>query len=228
MTIVNGECYYCSAKRERGTCQSTRWHQGCGIGRAGFVRSERRPARERNPDRRICGAIPRRNHPPSSAARTPRKIGPKRTEPIKNAIRRCISFITGGIGDPGLVRDELREREVRKLDIEKQIQSARDSRPIAMHPNVARLYAKKVAQLQTLLTCEETRQKATDIIRSMIDRIEVHSTNDPKTPEIILKGALASILAFASTGSDPDATGRFMVVAGAGSHLYRTAAYFAG
>jgi len=117
------------------------------------------------------------------------------------------------------VRDELKSLEARKRDHERQIRSANVDRNIEAHPNMAELYAKKVTELRSLLTDETTRPQAMDIVRSMIDRIEIHTGAERGKPDVILVGALAQILAFtqqnktaASNGSD----GRVFMVAGVG------------
>ena len=88
---------------------------------------------------------------------------------------------------------------------------------------MADLYRKKVSELQTLLTDEATRPQAMDLIRSMIDHIEIHVGTERGRPDVILVGALAQILAFtqqnktaASNGSD----GRVLMVAGARNRRY--------
>ncbi len=85
--------------------------------------------------------------------------------------------------------------------------------------NMADLYRKKVSELQTLLTDETARPQAMDLIRSMIDHIEIHVGTERGRPDVILVGALAQILTFtqqnktaASNGSD----GRVLMVAGVG------------
>ncbi len=84
---------------------------------------------------------------------------------------------------------------------------------------MANLYRKKVSKLQTLLTDETARPRAMDLIRSMIERIEVHAGQEPGKPAVILVGALAQILAFtqqkttAASGSGDG--GRVLMVAGA-------------
>ena len=117
------------------------------------------------------------------------------------------------------MRDELKSLEARKRDHERQIRSANVDRNIEAHPNMAELYAKKVTELRSLLTDETTRPQAMDIVRSMIDRIEIHTGAERGKPDVILVGALAQILAFtqqnktaASNGSD----GRVFMVAGVG------------
>jgi hypothetical protein len=82
---------------------------------------------------------------------------------------------------------------------------------------MADLYAKKVSELQTLLIDETTRAQAMDIIRSMIDHIEIHPGTERGNPEVILVGALAQILAFAqqkTTAASNESDGKVLMVAG--------------
>ncbi len=90
---------------------------------------------------------------------------------------------------------------------------------ITPHPNMAKLYRRKVTELQSLLTDETARPQTMEIIRSMIERIEFHAGEERGKPNVILVGALAQILSFtqqsktaASLGDD----GRVLMVAGAG------------
>nr|MBC8269582.1 hypothetical protein [Rhodospirillaceae bacterium] len=137
---------------------------------------------------------------------------------VNAAIKRCLKYVTEGDGDPGLVRDELRTLEQQKKDLDHAIKSTHAETAIEVHPNIAELYHKKVMELQTLLTDETSRPQAMEIIRSMIDRIEVSVGEERGKAEVILVGALAQILTFtqqnktaASNGSD----GRVLLVAGA-------------
>ena len=109
--------------------------------------------------------------------------------------------------------------EVRKGDLDRQLAAAKEDSNIDLHPNIVELYAKKVTELQTLLSDENTRPQAMDIIRSMIDHIEIGDSGTRGNPDVILVGALAQILAYtqtnktaASSGSD----GRVLMVAGVG------------
>ncbi len=124
-----------------------------------------------------------------------------------------------------MVRDELRDLEVRKRDLERTLAATHEEQTIELHPNIADLYRKKVMELQSLLTDETARMQAMELIRSMIERIEVRAGREGGKPDVILIGTLAQILAFtqqsktaASNGSD----GRVLMVAGARNHLYRT------
>ena len=88
-----------------------------------------------------------------------------------------------------------------------------------VHPNIGELYAKKVGKLPVLLTDDATRPQAMDIIRSLIDRIEVTEGTERGKPDVVLIGALAAILAFTQNNTAAlisENGGRVLLVAGAG------------
>jgi len=223
MTIIGRERYYCSARRERGTCDSS-----VGIKAAEIetrVLTGLKDILAGNEDlidafaQEFKAEVTRlRKHRSSHERQTQKEMNK-----VNTSIKRCLTFITEGDGDPGLVRDELKALEVRKRNLERAIKNTLDDAKIEVHPNMAELYRKQVIELQSLLTDEASRPQAMDIIRSMIDRIEVHKGDDPKKADVILVGALAQILDFAQqnkTAASLDGTwgsdGRVLMVAGVG------------
>ena len=223
MTIINRERYTCSAKRERGTCDSP-------VGIKASVLEDRvltglKDILLGNED--LIDTFVSEFKAELARLRKQRGAHERHVQKdlnkVNTAIKRCLTFITEGDGDPGLVRDELRTLESRKRDLEKTLTASHDDLAIKPHPNMADLYRKKVSELQTLLIDENARQQAMDLIRSMIDHIEIHEGAERGNPEVILVGALAQILAFtqqnktaASNGSD----GRVLMVAGARNRRY--------
>ncbi|MEX2167498.1 MAG: hypothetical protein WD852_10865 [Methyloceanibacter sp.] len=103
-----------------------------------------------------------------------------------------MDFITGGDGDPGSVRDQLRRLEARKREIAADLKVQQGDMEITIHPNLPDLYRRKVSRLQRLLDDEETRSQAVEIIRSLIDRIEVHPGQERGHCEAIIVGAPGS------------------------------------
>ena len=90
---------------------------------------------------------------------------------------------------------------------------------------MAELYRKKVAELQTLLSDETNRPMAMELIRSMIEKIEVHDGEERGKPDVILVGVLAQILAFTqqnNTAASNGSGGRVLMVAGARCQRFRT------
>ena len=80
--------------------------------------------------------------------------------------------------------------------------------------------ARKIGDLNSLLQNEATKHHATEIIRSLIEKIVVSPTCQRGKSEVVLHGALASILAFANdtaqSGVLPSGVGRVLLVAGVG------------
>ena len=119
-----------------------------------------------------------------------------------------------------LVRDELCDLEQRKRLIERDLNSEQMDQVVDFHPNMAELYGRKVGALQDLLVDETARPQAVEIIRSLVERIDVlHPGAERVDRTVVLVGALAQILAFtqqqttAASGGDG---GTFLMVAGAG------------
>ena len=225
MTIVNRFRYYCSTKRERGTCASTVGIKAIDL--ENRILSGLKDILLGNEDlieafvAEFKAEIIRLRKQRGSHERQAQKELNK----VNRAIKRCLSFITEGDGDPGLVRDELRSLEGRKKDLELSLAADHREQEVELHPNIAELYGRKVAELQSLLTDETSRPQAMELIRAMIDRIEVHKGEERGKPEVILIGALSEILAFTqgnTTAAPNSNNGRVLMVAGARNQLFRT------
>lgn len=221
MTIVNRERYSCSARRERETCQSPVGIKAVELetrildGLRSILTNREDLVTEFAAAFRLELARLRRTR--VSREGTLRKDLAK----VERGIARCLTFITGGDGDPGSVRATLEELEDRKRMLMDQLARQAASSEVEIHPNVAELYRRKIAQLQSLLDDETARPEAMEIIRSMIDRIEVRPGAKRGQAEVTLVGALASILDFASAkttnaASQGGVDGRVLLVAGVG------------
>ena len=220
MTISRGDRYYCSARREKGTCDANR----------GINANELE-------DRVLSGLkeilIGSEDLIEDFAAEFRRELARLRKErhgyerqhikelqTVKRGIKRCLDYITSGDGEPGLVRDQLEDLEARKRALEAGLKQGDNEVTIDVHPNLGELYRRKVHELQTLLEDETARPQAMGIIRSLIERIDVHPAEERGQCDVIMVGALAQILAFtqqkttAASGSGDDGT--FLMVAGAG------------
>ncbi|TVR08229.1 MAG: hypothetical protein EA385_10485, partial [Salinarimonadaceae bacterium] len=62
--------------------------------------------------------------------------------------------------------------------------------PIAVHPNLAEIYRRRVAEFETLLVDPELRDEAMELIRSMIEAIEL-SPDEDGWMALLLRGDLA-------------------------------------
>jgi site-specific DNA recombinase len=124
------------------------------------------------------------------------------------------------------VRDRMAQLEARKELLEAQLAQGEDVK-VVPHPNMARIYREQVADLRTALTDEDCRAEAAQILRTLIDRIDLTPDEQGKGLSISLHGHLAGILALATNRkgpldeSDPSVECT-KLVAGARNHLYRT------
>jgi site-specific DNA recombinase len=117
------------------------------------------------------------------------------------------------------VKDDLARIAARREELEELLTGTKEE-PVLLHPNMAGYYREKVAALSEALTAEENRAEAADLLRSLVDRIELTPNADGKL-EIDLFGDLAGILALATNAKGPlDESGpeiqQVKMVAGAG------------
>ncbi len=221
MTIINRERYSCSARRERGTCT-------CPVSisvaeledriltalKDILLRREDLIAEFAASFREEVQRL-RRSRKDNSATLQ------KELEKVTRGIDRALSFILEGDGDPGSIRVKLKELEARKRDLERQLTQTDPTPTLEIHPNLGELYRRKVQELAGLLTDEASRPQAMEIIRGLIERIEVAPGQARGKANVTLYGALASILDFALGATHAKATAdgglcRVLMVAGAG------------
>ena len=219
MTISRGDRYYCSARREKSTCNADR-----GIGAAELEQRVLSGLRDILLGNDLLIDEFAAEFKRELARLRKEGDGAKRRllrqlQDVERGIKRCLDFITGGDGDPGSVRDQLRHLEARKREIDADLRSQQDGADVAIHPNLPELYRKKVAKLQQALQHEATRPQVVETIRSLIDRIEILPGRVRGHCEVTIVGALAQILAFAQqkmTAASTKGDGTSLMVAGVG------------
>ena len=227
MTVARRDRYYCSARREKGTCDAS---QG--------IKADDLENRVLDGLRRIlvgnealleAFTTEFKRELARLQAQRSRSDKPLRKElaEVERGIARCLDFIVSGDGVPNSVRDRLATLEARQQEIEGQLASIPLSPVIEFHPNFPELYARKVAELGSMLEDDGTRAEAMAAIRGLVDRIEVRPSGSRKPCEVTLVGSLAGLLQFSqglgkngtSNGTE-DGDGTFLLVAGAGYQRY--------
>ena len=218
MTTSRDSRYYCSARREKGMCDADRG-----------IAAEELEERVLNGLRDILFGNETLIEEFASEfklelKRLRKESGvagrhlEKELQKVERGIKRCLDFITGGDGDPGSVREQLRELESRKRELLTELQS-QPIRAVELHPNLPDLYRRKIIKLKEILDDEATRPQAFDVIRSLIGHIEVHPGQERGHCDVVVVGALAQFLAFAqqkTTAGSSRADGTSLMVAGVG------------
>jgi len=137
---------------------------------------------------------------------------------IERKIAGIMRAIEDGNYSPTLTK-RLGALETDKAIAEANFANAAVPPKLRIHPNLPALYRRKVEHLQEALSDATTQLEAGEIIRSLINRIEL--TPDGDTLAIKLYGDLAQIIAFSETSADkqkgPGEAGPILsVVAGRG------------
>jgi site-specific DNA recombinase len=112
---------------------------------------------------------------------------------------RLIQAIKDGV-PASEVKNDLARIAARREELE-AILEGKTEEPVLLHPNMAAHYRAQVSRLAEALNAEENRAEAADLLRSLIERIELR----PKEGrlEIDLKGDLAGILTLAANKNRP-------------------------
>ena len=135
---------------------------------------------------------------------------------IERELEKLVRAIMDGVAALS-IKDKILDFEERKVQLEKELENA-DEPPSLLHPNMAKVYSRKINALYEALQSDEGRPTAADLLRTLIDRI-VLEPNDGKLG-ILIKGDIAGILSFASAEKELPATavrgGQVPVVAGVG------------
>lgn len=121
------------------------------------------------------------------------------------------------------VKDDLARVVSRREELETLLATTKED-PVLLHPGMAEHYRQQVAALAEALTADETRAEAADLLRALIDRIELTPDEESNKLEIDLYGDLAGILGLAAKRSGPldesdPSVVQVKMVAGARNHL---------
>jgi site-specific DNA recombinase len=206
MTIINRVRYFYSARRERGTCNCPVSNSAAELedriltalkdilfGRDDLIAEFAASFREE------VQRLRRSRHQNADEHR-------KDLEKVTRSIDRALSFILEGEGDPGSIRAKLKELEARRRDIERQQTEVDPTPTIEIHPHLRELYRRKVQELDGLLTDEASRPQAMEIIRGLIERIEVSPGDVRGKANGTLYSALALMLDFSMDATNAQAT----------------------
>ena len=110
---------------------------------------------------------------------------------VESEIANIIAAVKAGLFAPSM-KDELTALEGRKATLIAETAEAKEEMP-RLHPGLAEVYRKKVADLTEALNDDSVRTEAAEVLRSLIERIRLI----PREGELVIEliGALAGILA---------------------------------
>ena len=102
------------------------------------------------------------------------------------------------------VREKMAELEARRDALRNRLAESEDT-SIRFHPNMAEYYRTQVSNLRAALTEAGSRTEAAEIVRKLVDRIELNPVvrSGRKTLSVSLYGRLAGILTMATKAKAP-------------------------
>ena len=131
--------------------------------------------------------------------------------------------IEDGLYDPSMKERLAALKAERDAQQENPEQTAENDLVILSHPNLPAIYRRKVEQLEQVLDGPD-KAEAMELIRSMIERVDLHPAEAGTGLDAVLHGDLAAILAACAgaqkvNAPDQKASGRQLsVVAGTRNH----------
>ncbi len=130
-----------------------------------------------------------------------------------------VDAIADGLRGPDLQR-RLDELGTRRNELGARLDAPAPP-PVRLHPNLAVLYRQKVAELHTALANPELQTEALELIRGLIERVELHPAEQGFRIELV--GEIANMITLSagaeSVGSGPNRAS-VKVVAGTGNQRY--------
>ena len=189
-TINGKDRYGCATHRSKGTCNN-----GNSIKRQALEERVFAGLRERLMAPELVEAFSREFHAElKDQTRDLQKNQGEAQRELK-ATDRKIGAVVDAIEAGGYnasIKARLDRLEARKRELENDIASASSATIVRIHPDLATIYRRKVEQLETLFENETSKDEAFQIVRSLIDRVELSPTADGLEAE--LHGDLAGIL----------------------------------
>jgi len=209
-TIIGQDRYGCATRRSKGTC--------------GNSQTITRQAIEA----RVLGGLKDKLMAPELVAEFVRAFQEEVNAAVRTAAQRrgelqrelesverkmsgVMKAIEDGMYSPAL-KERMRELEARKGELAAGLAQPSQAPAVALHPNLSEIYRRKVAELEAALNDDSIKSEASEILRSLIDKVVLTPAPDaPNNLHAELHGDLASILSLCESG------GRKQKLSGAGA-----------
>jgi site-specific DNA recombinase len=135
---------------------------------------------------------------------------------VTNELRRLVQAIAEGTPIRA-VRERMEELEERRTRLEAELAVQEPPAPV-LHPSMSEVYRRRVSELAAALRTPETQVEAAEILRSLVEAIELRP--GAEAYEIHLRGDLAGLLRLSANSKRPAAVssggpGQLALVAGA-------------
>ncbi|WP_271180007.1 zinc ribbon domain-containing protein, partial [Paracoccus kondratievae] len=198
-SMISKDLLGCSTARNKGTCDN-RINIRRDALEASVLNGLRKHLMEPALFREFCTEFTREVNRLRIERGADREVARRELDKISRQISQIIEAITDGMYHPSM-KEKMTGLEARKAELTEKLANANEPPPL-LHPNMAALYAQRIAELTESLQHEDSRAQAAEILRSLVDQV----TLVPEDGElaIVLHGDLGAILRFAAGRQNPD------------------------
>ncbi|WP_157088423.1 recombinase family protein, partial [Thalassospira sp. MCCC 1A01148] len=201
-TIVSKDAMACSAARERGTCHNKHRIKMPDLQKRVF---DGITGKLISPDalEAAMTAYHQERTRLRKIARSNLKALTKRRTEISHSINNIVNAIASGHAPESLTGKLIElEGELKSIEAELNVIDSEDN-VVEIHPNAVREYKRMVKDLTSALrsAAEPHRSEAIEIIRGLIDHIEVFPTDKPRVTDVQVYGILDEIKNLAGLAS---------------------------
>ena len=212
--------YGCATRRAKGTCSNTRTIRRGEI-EARVLEGLKHRLMAPELVREFIAAFQQEVNRSAAQQQEERAALQLRRHSVDRKIAALVSAIEDGRYSQALA-DRLAALETERDSLPPEPESE-DPPVLRLHPRLGDVYADKVANLAEALSDPDIRDEANEIIRSLIDRVELRPGPDGEGLQAVLHSDIARIVAFCGAAEDKQkrpearASGRMLsVVAGTG------------
>ena len=213
---ISAKLFGCAAARNRGTCNN-RLNIRLDTLEGMILDGLRNRLMAPEPFKAFCEEFHREMNRLRIDANAAAEVQRSELDRVERRIRRIVALIGEDDAPLRALKQELVSLEAQQLALQQEL-AARDAPAPLIHPNLAEVYRQQVERLHEALQEPATHDEAFELIRSLIDEIQLIPEDGELRVE--LHGALAGILALSAskTPGGRDAAGlaeQIKMVAGA-------------
>ncbi|PPQ32965.1 serine recombinase [Rhodopila globiformis] len=116
---------------------------------------------------------------------------------VERKLNGLIDALADGFRAPGL-QQQLNDLEGRRAALSAALETPASPAP-SLHPNLAEVYRERVADLQEALRRDPNGPEALEVVRGLIERVDLHPAQNGRGLEVEISGAIVSMLRLGMT-----------------------------
>lgn len=197
-SMISKDMLGCTNARSKGTCDN-RLNIRRDTFEASILNGLDKHLMEPELFKEFCDEFTREVNKAQMEARASLDTAASEVKRIDRELDTLLDLILNG-GQAKRINEKMVALEKRKDELTSMLETT-EAPPPLLHPNLAKYYHDEIAAIHDQLGNEETRGRAAQMLRTLVERIELVPNGDELA--IVLRGDLAAILTFACGKRNP-------------------------